>query len=236
MIRRSLLLSFALAQACTPRPDTARPPVGTTAAPAPVSAAAALDRYESEIVAFETADRAMPHAPGGILFVGSSSIRRWTTLAADFPALPVLNRGFGGSTLREVNHYAPRIVLPYQPRLIVLYAGDNDIAMGRTPAQVADDYRTFVRIVREALPVTRIIFVSVKPSPSRWSLIDRAREANALVRAIVEHDTLQTFVDVVTPMLRADGRPRPELFVGDSLHMTAAGYAIWRDRLTPLVH
>ena len=238
MIRRSLVLSCAVALACTARPETARAPAGPAIVPPPASAVAALalDRYESEINAFEATDRGTPPAPGGILFVGSSSFRRWTSLAADFPGLPVLNRGFGGSTLREVNHYAPRIVLPYRPRLILLYAGDNEIAMGRTPAQVADDYRTFVRIVRDSLPATRIIFVSVKPSPSRWSFIGRDREANDRVRAIVAKDTLQTFVDVFTPMLRADGRPRPELFVDDSLHMTAAGYAIWRALLTPLVH
>src|SRR6266550_2177708 len=130
MIRRGLLLSGAVALACTARPEAARLPAGTATVPAPTSAVAApaLDRYESEITAFEAADRATPPAPGGIVFVGSSSFRRWTSLAADFPGLPVLNRGFGGSTLREVNHYARRIVLPYRPRLIVLYAGDNEIA------------------------------------------------------------------------------------------------------------
>ena len=97
---------------------------------------------------------------------GECAIRRWTTLAADFPGLPVLNRGFGGSTLYEVNHYAPRIVLPYRPRLIVVYAGDNEIAMGRSATDVARDYRHFVSIVRAALPSTHIAFVSVKPSGS----------------------------------------------------------------------
>jgi lysophospholipase L1-like esterase len=193
----------------------------------------ALDRFESEIRQFETSDSASPPAAGGIVFVGSSSFRKWESLAHDFPRLPVLNRGFGGSTFPEALHYASRVVLPYRPREIVVYEGDNDLASGRTPRQVADDYRTFVRTVRAALPATRIVFVSIKPSPSRWALAPAAREANRLVRAIVAGDTLQSYVDVFTPMLGANGRPRPELFVSDSLHMTPAGYAIWRARIAP---
>jgi len=194
-----------------------------------------VDQFEAEIVKFEDSDRTAPPAPGGIVFVGSSSIRRWTTLAADFPGLPVLNRGFGGSTLYEVNHYAPRIVLPYRPRLIVVYAGDNEIAMGRSATDVARDYRHFVSIVRAALPSTHIAFVSVKPSPSRWKLQNTVRETNRLVRAGMADDPRQSFVDVFTPMLGTDGRPRPELFVSDSLHMTPAGYEIWRRQLAPTV-
>jgi lysophospholipase L1-like esterase len=159
----------------------------------------------------------------------------WKTLATDFPGLPVLNRGFGGSTMLELNHYVPRIVLPYRPRMIVLYEGDNELNAGRAPQQVAADYREFLRLVRPTLPNARIVFVSIKPSPSRWSLIERAREANRLIREITSTDTLQTFVDVGTPMLGADGRPRAELFIADSLHMTPAGYAIWRAALSPIV-
>lgn len=192
-------------------------------------------RFEAEIARFEATDRAAPPAPGGILFVGSSSIRRWETLAADFPGLPVINRGFGGSTLFEVNHYASRIVLPYRPRLIVLYAGDNEIAAGRTAAQVADDYRVFVRLVQTALPATHIAFIAVKPSPSRWSFQETVRETNRLVRAFTVSDPRQTFVDVFNPMLDLAGRPKAELFVSDSLHMTPQGYAIWRRLLAPIV-
>jgi lysophospholipase L1-like esterase len=129
----------------------------------------------------------------------------------------------------------PRIVLPYRPRMVVLYAGDNEIASGRAPQRVADDYRTFVGLVRASLPSARIVFISVKPSPSRWTLIAQVRETNRLVRAITATDPLQTFVDVFTPMLNADGRPRPELFVADSLHMTPAGYVVWRSRLASVV-
>jgi lysophospholipase L1-like esterase len=117
----------------------------------------------------------------------------------------------------------------------VLYEGDNDLTFNWGPTQVADDYRSFVRAVRDSLPSTRIVFISLKPSPSRWALVDQQREANRLVREIVARDTLQTFVDVFTPMLGANGRPRPELFIADSLHMTPAGYAIWRAQVAPVL-
>lgn len=194
-----------------------------------------LARFEPEIRAFEVADQERLPAPGGVLFVGSSSFRLWPDLGADFAGTPVINRGFGGSTLPEVIRYASRVVLPYRPRLVLLYAGDNDLWDGRTPAQVAADYRAFVRLVRQSMPTARIAFVSIKPSPSRWSIIDRAREANRLVREETARDPLQTYVDVFTPMLGPGGRPRAELFVADSLHMTPAGYRLWRERLAPVV-
>lgn len=195
----------------------------------------APDPFAEEIGAFEAADRAAPPVPGGVVFVGSSSFRLWPGLAADFPGARVVNRGFGGSTLPDVLRHAPRVVLPHRPRLVVLYAGDNDLAAGRTPAQVLADYRAFVALVRQALPATRVAFVSVKPSPSRRATMELARETNRLVRAETERDTLQAFVDVFGSMLGPDGQPRPELFVADSLHMTPAGYALWRERLAPVV-
>ena len=229
-----LALLLATGVACA-RPSPARP----SASPSPSQAVGAspapleLERYESEIRAFETADRATMPAPGGIVFFGSSSIRRWTSLTADFPGLPVLNRGFGGSTFPEANHYVARAVLRYRPRTVVVYEGDNDIATGRSPQQVVADYREFVRLVRDSLPNARIVFIGIKPSPSRWTQIDQQREANRLVREVVQADTLQSYVDVSTPMLGANGHPQPALFVGDSLHMTPAGYTIWRAQVAP---
>jgi lysophospholipase L1-like esterase len=225
-------LLLALVAACA---RTAAAPVASaaarpaTATPVPID----LARFESEIRAFESADRASMPSPGGIVFFGSSSIRRWTSLAADFPGLPVLNRGFGGSTFPEANHYVARAVLPYRPRTVVVYEGDNDLVFGRTPQQVLADYREFVRLVRDSLPSARIVVVGIKPSPSRWELAGAQREANRLLRDAVARDTLQSYVDVFAPMLGASGRPRPELFVGDSLHMTPTGYAIWRAQVAP---
>ena len=229
------LLAVVLTSACV-TPPAAVDPVPGQAAPAQ-STRVALDttRFEAEIRAYESADRVAAPAPDGILFVGSSSMRLWPDIAADFPGRPIVNRGFGGSTLAEVTHYAPRIVLPYRPRLIVLYAGDNDLSMGMSPTEVLADYRRFVNVVRQSLPTTRVAYVSTKPSPSRWHLVDAYREANRLIEAETARDPLQTYVDIFTPMIGANGRPRPELYVADSLHMTRAGYDVWRARLAPVV-
>ena len=204
---------------------------------APPAADSALDpkRFEAEIRAFEAADSATPPPPGGVVFIGSSSIQAWTNVAADFPGVPVLNRGFGGSTVADVVYYMDRILLPYHPRLVVFYAGDNDLAAGRSPERVVADYRAFVARLRSALPAARVAFVSIKPSPSRRSFIPRARETNQRIRAIIARDSLQTYVDVFTPMLDGGGEPRPELYVADSLHMTRAGYLLWRALLAPVV-
>lgn len=205
--------------------------IGCARTPVP----AAPTTFEPEIARFESSDRVSPAMQDGVVFVGSSSFRLWPNVAADFPGASVINRGFGGSTLADVVTMTPRIVLPYRPRLVVLYAGDNDLAAGRTPVDVLASYEQFVALVRRTLPSTRIAFVSIKPSPSRWALIERMRIANRLVREVIARDTLQRYVDVFTPMLRADGRPRPELFGPDSLHMTPAGYALWRERLSTVV-
>jgi lysophospholipase L1-like esterase len=221
-----------------PAPTTGGGAVGEVEwqrAPATADSALAPTRFEAEIRAFEAADRANPPPPGSVVFIGSSSIRNWTNVAADFPGVPVLNRGFGGSTLADVVYYADRILLPYRPRLVVLYAGDNDLAEGRSPERVVADYRAFVARLRSALPAARVVFVSIKPSPSRRTFIPRVREANQRIRAIIARDSLQTYVDVFTSMLDGGGQPRPELFVADSLHMTRAGYLLWRARLAPVV-
>ena len=135
------------------------------------------DRWESAIQAFEAGEKAQPSPEGGIVFIGSSSIRFWD-LAKWFPQLPVVNRGFGGSEIADSTRYADRILLPLTPRVVVLYAGDNDISQGKTPDQVASDYRAFVAKVHGALPKTRIVFIAVKPSLSRWNLVGAMRETN----------------------------------------------------------
>ena len=212
-------------------------PVGTPPAPAaaqaPVEAAAPasldLAQWEDEIRAFEEEDRRSPPPAAGVLFVGSSSIRLWTTLHADFPGLPVLNRGFGGSQIREVTALVPRIVLPYEPRLIVFYCGSNDIASGaRNAAEVLDDYRAFVRAVHASLPDTRILFVSIAPNPARWHLRQAFRKANASIKAYTRTDPRLGYIDVWTHMIGVNGRPQPDLFVDDRLHMNEKGYAVWR--------
>lgn len=189
--------------------------------------------WDNELAHFAAADATHPPAPGAVLFIGSSSIRLWKTLAEDFPGVALINRGFGGSEIRDSTWYAGRIVAPYKPRLIVFYAGDNDIASGRSPQQLRDDFLAFVKRVRRDLPSVPIVFISCKPSPSRAKLMAVQREANALIRAEATKQKRIAFVDVFTPMLDASGQPRVELFTQDRLHMNAAGYAIWRDAIAP---
>jgi lysophospholipase L1-like esterase len=214
---------------CTPA--HAAPQVNTKAP----AVAAAAEPYADEIANFLAADRVAPPAPHGVLFVGSSTIRMWPALRADFPGVPVIQRGFGGSELSDVVHYASRIVIPYKPRLIILYAGDNDIAVGKKAKTVFGEYVEFVRAVEHALPDTRIAFVSVKPSIARWGLIDEIRSTNSMVRNFAAKDPRLLYIDTYTPMLGADGKPRKELFVEDGLHMNDAGYALWREVLNPIV-
>ena len=191
--------------------------------------------WESDIASFETADRSNPPRSGGVVFVGSSSIRMWESLASDFPGLRVLNRGFGGSELSDVVRFADRIVVPYNPRVVVLYAGDNDLAAGKTPAQVFAEFQSFVAIIHRELPNTPVAFVAIKPSIARVNIIDKMRAANQLIRDYVRTDNKLVYVDVFTPMLDASGQPRSELFLEDGLHMNAKGYAIWRDLVAPVL-
>jgi lysophospholipase L1-like esterase len=188
--------------------------------------------WEQDMQRFAALDAASPPPRHGVLFIGSSSIRLWETLAADFPGVPVINRGFGGSELRDSTFYAGRIVIPYAPRQIVMYAGENDLQSGRTPRQVASDFRAFVQRVRRDLPKVRISYISNKPSPSRVALLQEQRQANALIREEAARLHVD-FIDVFTPMLDADGQPRGELFVEDRLHMNRTGYELWRRIVAP---
>jgi len=190
-------------------------------------------KWEPEIRAFETSDAAHPPPQNGILFVGSSSIRLWKTLAADFPDLPVINRGFGGSQIIDSIYLADRIVTPYHPRQIVMYAGANDISNGKTPEQVLGDFKAFVAKAHSHLPQTTIYFIAIAGNPARWSQVDRVREANKLVRDFCEATPHLQFIDVFGPMMGPDGQPKPDIFVEDRLHMNAKGYAIWKDIIRP---
>jgi len=189
-------------------------------------------RWEKAIAAFEKQDERKPPPKHAIFFAGSSSIRLWD-VAKSFPDLDVVNRGFGGSQIADSTHFAPRILLPHEPRAIVLYAGDNDLAAGKTPEQVADDFRAFVRVVHDKLPRTHILFLSIKPSIKRWSLWDKIQKANALVEAACKGDERLTYVDITKAMRGDDGKPRAELFVADGLHLNAKGYELWASILRP---
>ena len=180
--------------------------------------------FEAEVAAFD----AQPAQPGAVVFIGSSSIRLWDTLAADFPGVPVLNRGFGGSELRHATQHARRLLEKHEPRLVVLYSGDNDLAEGRTPQQVEDDFVAFVDTVQALPSHPRIAVIAIKPSPLRAALLPAQRDANARLARVARSRERVDFIDVFTPMLDAGGAARPELFVADRLHLGPAGYALWR--------
>ena len=190
-------------------------------------------RWEADIAAFEQADSVVRRRPGGVVFVGSSSIRMWQGMADDFPGVATINRGFGGSRVRDSTYYADRIVTAYQPRAVVFYAGDNDLFEGRTPRQVRDDFAAFVARVHRGSPDARIAFVAIKPSPSRLALLPQVREANGLIRAFAEREPRVDYLDVFTPMLDANAMPRAGLFLDDQLHMNRAGYAVWTAVVAP---
>lgn len=192
----------------------------------------AADRWEAAIKAFEVQDQKTPPPLAANVFVGSSSIRMWK-LDASFPSHPCLNRGFGGSQMSDSVKYAERIVIPYKPRVVVVYAGDNDLNAGKTPEVVFADYCAFRDKIHAALPETKIVFVSIKPSSSRWKLHEKALEANRLIREEIAQGRNQIFIDVWTPMLGEDGMPRPELFLKDNLHLNESGYEIWNKLVEP---
>ncbi len=197
----------------------------------------AVSRWEKDIRAFEEADRTNPPPRDAILFIGSSSIRLWKTLAGDFPGHRVINRGFGGSQIADATQFADRIVIPCRPRMIVLHAGNNDIHAGKTPTQVFEDFKAFVAKVRGALPEVRIAFMSINPSPARWAEADRQREANRLIREYVAAAENMDYIDLYDAFLGPDGTPREDIFVPDRLHQNAEGYkiraAITRPHLGP---
>ncbi|EMR02854.1 GDSL-type esterase/lipase family protein [Cesiribacter andamanensis] len=202
--------------------------------------------FWSEIQAYKEQDRQQMPPAGATLFVGSSSIRLWHTLAESFPQQRVLNRGFGGSTLQDLERYLADIVLPYKPGQIVIYSGENDIAAGGVSAQeVLKRFERVFTAIRQELPRVPIVFISLKPSPSRLQYQPLMQEANALIRQYLDGQPQATFVDIYTPMLNAAGEPRageprageprPELFVEDQLHMNEEGYRIWAERIRPVL-
>lgn len=194
----------------------------------------AENRFEKEIRVFEKTDSKNTAADNAILFVGSSSIRMWATQDY-FPKLKVINRGFGGSQISDVIHFSHRIVFPYKPKLIVFYAGDNDVAVGKKAQRVFDDYKSFVKLAREQLPKTPIIFIAIKPSMSRWKLWPEMKKANAMIEGFCQSDPALFYFDAATPLLGTDGKPNNDLFMPDLLHLNAQGYKAWTKRLTPVI-
>jgi lysophospholipase L1-like esterase len=198
--------------------------------------ALADSQWDDVLAGFEALDKALTPPPRGVVFVGSSSIRLWDGLEGHFgKPNEVIKRGFGGSRLSDCVKLMDRLVLAYQPRLVLLYAGDNDLAEGRSPAEILKQFSAFAEGVQRRLPQTRVAFISIKPSPARRGLIGKARTANALVRDYVATRPQLEFIDVFTPMLDNEGMPRADLFRNDGLHLDEDGYALWREVIKPYV-
>lgn len=190
-------------------------------------------QWATDMARFAREDQAHPPPARPVVFAGSSSFRMWQSLAADFADVPVLNRGFGGAQVRDLAWHADAIAIRYRPRMVLLYAGDNDIDAGRSPALVLQDVQLLVTRLRDALPHATIAYVAIKPSPARIDQLAAQREANMRIAAWARGQRGVVYIDVATPMLAADGMPREDLFLADRLHMNARGYALWRDAIAP---
>jgi hypothetical protein len=179
----------------------------------------------NQVEEFVKADQASPPVPCQVLFVGSSSIVEWTTLAQDMAPLPVINRGFGGSHIEYVNRWFNEVVAPYHPRAIAFYAGDNDVAAGKSVERVVADFDEFMKKKRAALGWTPVYFISIKPSKLRWWQLHVQTDINEAIRKRTKSEADLHYIDVASPMLD-HGRPK-DIFVTDHLHMSPQGYAIW---------
>lgn len=192
------------------------------------------NRWSAEIAAFDEWDSKNAHPQNAILFVGSSTIRLWKT-ADSFPGLPVINRGFGGSWMADSAYFADRLILRYKPAVVVLYAGDNDIAGGLAPKAVYDAFAKLTEIIRSALPQAHIVCLSIKPSQSRWAFWPQMQEANRLLAECAGKDPRITFVDLTAELLDKNGLPDPALYEPDVLHLNKAGYAKCSALLAPIL-
>lgn len=204
--------------------DTAPAAAAAGTSNATVASVPAKEPFAEEIAVFEAFDKVNPPKPGAVLFVGSSTIKRWSTLAKQFPEVTVINRGFGGARMSDVLHYMDRIVIPCKASHILILAGDNDLAGKATPQDVLNDFKAFVARVHAAQPDTPITFISVKPSPHRMRIAGKTAEANRIIQDYIKGDPKVGFVDITATLLGPDGNPDPALFEKDGLHLNDAGY------------
>lgn len=191
--------------------------------------------FANEIAAFKKQDSVSFPAMHSILFVGSSSFRMWQNIKNDFPGYTIINRGFGGSSLPDVIRYAEEIIFPYHPKQVVIYCGENDIASSDTVSSemVLNRFKILFEMIRKKLPAVPVLFVSIKPSPSRWQMKDRMIKANDLIKKYLESEKNTKFINVWHAMLGTDGKPLQNIFIGDKLHMNEKGYTIWKKIIEP---
>jgi hypothetical protein len=190
-------------------------------------------KWEKEISAYEAVDRTNPPPSGSFVFVGSSTIRMWKSLATDFSGFPVVNRGFGGCEIMDCTHFASRIVIPYKPRAVFLRAGGNDIHAGKSAQEVFGNFKEFVATVRAALPEVEVFYISVSPAISRWTEAGESKALNDLIKEFSSHTPHTRYIETYDLPLDTSGKPRPEVFLEDKLHFNAAGYKLLADRVRP---
>lgn len=186
------------------------------------------------IQGYEEEQRKNPPPKEAVLFAGSATIWMWD-LEKWFPEYKTINRGYGGSMISDSTYFAERIIIPHRPSTIVMYAGDNDVWGGKPVDITAKHFKNFVAKIRTALPRTRIVYVSIRPSIARWEVVEKFRAANALIRPYIESDSLLYYVDIDGAMIGADGMPRKELFIDDDLHNSEEGYALWTSLVKPVL-
>ena len=191
--------------------------------------------FYKEIQAFKTLDKQNPPPKDAIVFVGSSSFAMWTDVQKYFPGYNIINRGFGGSTLKDAIEYEDDIIAPYHPKQVVIYSGENDIAVNVKANEVFQRFETLFKMIRKDLPEANVVYISIKPSPSRRNYMPVMVDANQKIKTFLSAHKNTTFVDVYSKMLDASGQPRPELFRNDSLHMKKVGYEIWKEELKPVL-
>jgi len=192
-----------------------------------------FDRWEKDVAAYEAQDKASPPPKGQILFIGSSTIVRWKSLADDFPEHKTINRGFGGSQIADAAHFADRLVIPHAPRLVFLRAGGNDLWAGKSSEQVFADYIDFVAKVQGKLPDTTITFISLSPSIARWKQADKEKAVNDMVKQFIAGKPKLKYIETYDMVLGSDGQPRAELLVEDKLHFNGEGYKLLVERVRP---
>lgn len=193
--------------------------------------------FADEIAAFKKEDSLGFPAQHQILFIGSSSFRLLRDTATLFPGYKILNRAFGGSTLEDIIRWRYETIFPYQPRQIVMYCGENDFASSDTVTVevVVKRFKALFQLIRAKYPAVPFVFVSIKPSPSRIHLINKVKDANQIMQAYLKSKPNTRFVNVFDAMLNADGTPDETLFKEDRLHMNPKGYAIWKQKLLPVL-
>jgi lysophospholipase L1-like esterase len=189
--------------------------------------------FYQEIEAFKKADSLQMPVKNGILFVGSSSFTMWKDLEKTYQKYQAMNRGFGGSNLANAIYYADDIIFPYQPRQIIIYSGENDIAEGATPDVAFDRFKLLFSLIRKKMPNVAISFISIKPSLSREKLMPQMLYTNELIKRFLSAQANTSFIDVYHLMLQDNGKPMSDIFIKDNLHMNKKGYDIWTKTITP---